>query len=324
MPMALKKPGLTERCRALYRCAWSIGSPVRWTNSEFSGPDAEREIERGAGRDDAVDAAQPLEQIREGRVHGDVVAESRTLDRHVEYQPAIGDEAGISPPQVVEAANEPARTGDESNREGDLRDRHRRQPARRAAAARRRPAAFVHQRLDVGGGEPQRRSESHEHAAHHERPEREQQDPAVERHGLEARQIRSTDREQSAHERIRRKDADHRAGGREQDRFGEQLPHDPAAPGANRDPHGHLAGARGTARQHQVGHVHAREHQQQSRGRQHDDEDRAQLPDDRLDQRADDVGARPGARRENHAPRPPWLRPARFSRVPSSSPASPA
>ena len=61
-------------------------------------------------------------------------------------------------------------------------------------------------------------------------------------------------------------DADDGGDEREHDAFGEQLADDPAAAGAERCTNGELAGARGAARQQQVGDVAARDEQHEADG----------------------------------------------------------
>ena len=101
--------------------------------------------------------------------------------------------------------------------------------------------------------------------------EREEQHARIERHRVEARQLRRADREQRAETQCPDADADDRAGGREHDRLGQQLPNEPAPARAERRAHGHLARPRRAAGEQQIGDVHAREEEQQP-GRRHDDD----------------------------------------------------
>ena len=146
--------------------------------------------------------------------------------------------------------------------------------------------------------QPQRRRKANQHAADDERDEREHQHPAVERHRLEPRQRRGADDEQQPDADVGDEETDQRAGRRQQRRLCQQLAHDAAASGAERDAHGHLARPRRAAREQQVRHVDAREHEEQRRRREDDDEDRSEIADDRFDERADDVDPGDGAGRK--------------------------
>ena len=216
----------------------------------------------------------------------------------VEDQALLGGEAEIGVAQAGEAAHQPAGAGDEHDRERDLDDRHHAQPARRAASAGRRARALVHQRAHVGAGQPQRRREADEQPADDERGEREQQHAPVEGDGVEPRQFRRAEREQRADADEGEQQAEHRAGRRQQRRFGQQLPDDAAARRAEGDAHRHLARPRGAAREQQVGDVDAAEQEQQPRRRHHDDQDRPEVADDRGDERLGDVDAIQVGRRE--------------------------
>ena len=259
----------------------------------------ERALERAAHRvrrdepdaGHAADTAHGRHEVELCLTHGIGRLVSRSEEGHVEEQPLVRHEPGVGVPEIRESSHEPARAGHQHDRQRDFGHGHRHEPARRAAAGARRARAVVHERFHIAAEQTNRWRKSDDRPGDDEHGERKEQDAPVERHGVEARQLRRADREQRAETQRPDGDSDDRARGRQHHRLREELANQPAPSRAERRAHGHLARPRRAAREQQVGDVHAREEEQQPGRRHDDDQDRPQVADDRVDQRPRDVDA---------------------------------
>ena len=78
-------------------------------------------------------------------MHAGIVAEARTENPDVKYQSLIGLEPGIGLAEILEAAHQPARSGDQITASATSATVSALKPAAGAAPAGLRAAAFVHQ-----------------------------------------------------------------------------------------------------------------------------------------------------------------------------------
>ena len=115
--------------------------------------------------------------------------------------------------------------------------------------------------------------------------DREHQDDPVDADVVEPRKVLRQDSPQHDDAADRERCADHRAGQRQRERFGERLPHQPAAAGAKRKPHGPFATPGGGSRQQEARDVRTRNQQHQSGGDHQDPDAFGGRPDHVLKQR---------------------------------------
>ena len=169
-------------------------------------------------------------------------------------------ETGIDVEQMLEAPHQEAGADQKHEREGDFDDDER---APRAIPARHgsRAAAFLERVVQAGSGSGERGNGAEDQAAQQRRAEREGQDPAVDPDQLETldgqplggdgpEKMKPPPRQQQTADAARR--GKHEA-------FGEQLPDEARASGAERRPDGKFPLSHRRAGQEQVRHVRARD-----------------------------------------------------------------
>ncbi|PYQ73550.1 MAG: hypothetical protein DMG01_22420, partial [Acidobacteria bacterium] len=126
---------------------------------------AQRERQRRSDTGDAGQCAETIEQVARPRKRLVGTADALRVRPDVDDQPAGHRKAGIGVTQARKTLHEPPGAGDEDQRERHLGDRHRAHHLHGGAAAARRPAIFIHQRLQVGSRQANGRRDPEHDAA---------------------------------------------------------------------------------------------------------------------------------------------------------------
>ena len=186
----------------------------------------------------------------------------------------------VHPAHVDEALGEEARRHEERHRQRDLRGGERRAEPRRRSAARRLTALSLQRRHEIRTRAVQRRKQSEEQAGADRERAGEERDRAIDLQTYRVGGLRRQHRRYQIQRPARDEDAADAAKDGEQARFPEQLTDQLAAARADRQPDGHLAGARGAAREQQVRDVRAGDHEHERRDAEEERERRLRLARD--------------------------------------------
>jgi hypothetical protein len=199
-------------------------------------------------------------------------AVGRLRQRNAGAQDAVGIEPRVHPLERDGAANQQAGAEEQQQRERDFGDDQPGAQAIAEAAAGRAAPAVAQAGLDVGARQPQRRGQAARDAAHERQRGGETERHRIDVRLLEARHVLRAPGDDGRDEPAREQQTHEGRRQRQDDAFGQQLPHDAPPAGAERRAQGDLAPARGAAGQQQVRDVAARDEQHHpDRGEQHEE-----------------------------------------------------
>ena len=214
--------------------------------------------------------------------------------RQVEQHGAFSAIAGIDLEELAEAPRQQPRARQQDNRQRHLRDDERLAhafarpaPGHRSRALGERIADIVlrrtHRRRHTKG---RRRRRCHGNCKDHHSP--------IDLYGLQAREVGRLQGDERLHAQVCEADADDGGGDSEDQCFGQELTRDAAASGADRQAHRQLAPARGGAGQLQIGHIQARNDQEQHGSAKQDPQRRSRRRRELFAQRHGDRVRHPG------------------------------
>ena len=178
--------------------------------------------------------------------------------------PALRLESAIDREDVHQAAHEEPGAHEQDERQGDFgADEHAAEAVLSAIAG--RPARAASEcRQDVAERCPKCRDEARQHADRQRRRRRECDHPAVQGDLRQPRNAAGVDRLQHAQHPGRDEPAERGSGEAVDQRFGQPLAYQIRTRRPERRPHGVLAGPGRCAREQKIGHVHARDQEQQT------------------------------------------------------------
>ena len=172
-------------------------------------------------------------------------------------------ESGVFPGESLDAAHEEAGCDEQHHGEADLGRDENAARERASRPPRRAPDAGLERRVQIGSRQDQRRHHPEDERGEKRRADRECEGAAIDGDLIEPRDFERRETDQQEHPDGGAGDADQRARQREHHALGQQLLDQAAAAGADGRPQRHLALAHGGARQKEVGHVDARDEEQQ-------------------------------------------------------------
>jgi hypothetical protein len=185
-------------------------------------------------------------------------------------QEVAGLEARVHSRERVQAAQQQAGPDEQDHGQRDLRHHQRATHARAQGAAGVAAAAFLQRLHEVGPREAKRGHETEQERGERGERDRVPDDRRIQAGHQAARQAVGRRRHQEAQPPLAGQQSERATGRPEQGGLGQELPHQPAAAGAQRDARRQLPLARGRAGQHQVRDVGAGDQQhQRHRGQQH-------------------------------------------------------
>ena len=138
VPIAAKSPGPANAlasARRIGRVEW-LAMKLRQQRALESAAHRVRRDEPDVGH--APNTLYGRHEVEMRLTHGFGSLVSRSEERHVEQQALVRHEPGVGIPEIRESSNEPARAGQQHDRQRDFGHGHRHEPARRAAAGARR------------------------------------------------------------------------------------------------------------------------------------------------------------------------------------------
>ena len=231
---------------------------------------AHRHLGRQTGGRNAGSRSHFNGQAREGL--GDPVPLQVPVSRQRDpgAQHAGGIEARVDALEVHGRPDQEPGADEQHDRDGDLhRDEAAAQPV--AAAGRRSAPAIPERLLQIAPRATERGTETEEEGAQHRDREREPECRQIDGGLVEPGHVLRTRGQQRLQRAVRDRDANDAGTQSQQQVLRHQLPHDPAATGAQRGPYRHFALPGGAARDQQVGHVDAPDQQHESdRAQQHE------------------------------------------------------
>ena len=231
---------------------------------------AERQTRRAADRPHAGDRFEPREQRL---VVGEAARRSvvGVRDVHLQRQQRLRAESRVDVQQRDEAANQEPGADGENDRQRDFGDDERRTRATCRLRAHGSASRVSKRAGELEAGRGQRRDCADDETGRQRRGSREHQDSAVDRDGVEARQIDRSQRQKSRHAPACDREGGQAAGKSEHQAFNQRLLNESPAPGAERETHGHFTLSRHAACEEQVRHVHAGQRQEEDdAGEQHE------------------------------------------------------
>ena len=233
------------------------------------------------------DRFQPAGQrFEEGRAARRVVPRRRQV--HLEGQDALDAKAERDSLQLIEACQQDSRTGEQRQRECDLRG-HERATQPRHPSSDRDGTRLLTQRIDwMDASETQQRRNTERHRGGRGGEQREGEDAGVDVDFAEPRQRVATEALQHADAEGGQGESEHAAEGSQQQALDQELANEPLPARTERSPHGELAHASGRTHEHQVGDVDAREQQDERNRGEHQEQQAARVRDQLFVQRQGD------------------------------------
>ena len=248
-----------------------IGQRTALTTNAESVAALQRHAARGARHLDARHRAQPFDAVANQPLDGIRREEPRTLQRHPHRQHVGGVESRLDGAERHRRANQQSGPDEQNQRQRHFHDHEDRARLVLAEAGAGSAGAFLERRAEIRARRLNRGNETEDDAGERAIPASvKSDDPPVHSHQraafADAGQIGGVDRQQRANARHAEREAEDAADQRQHDAFGEQLPHDAAAPGAQGRAHRNLAPASGRAHEQQVRDVRARDQQHEADG----------------------------------------------------------
>ena len=171
-------------------------------------------------------------------------------------------------------------------------DQGRAQPGALAAGGCAVAALALQRPLQVHAPGLKRRHHAEEQAGTDRHDQRDRQHAEIDGDVGDARDVGRRERDEHPNTQHGQSRAKRRRNHGEQKAFGRELTHQPRPGRPKRGAHGHFAAARRAARQEQVGHVRARDEQDEAHGGQQHEQRRTDRPEDDSRQRFDEDAAR--------------------------------